>query len=84
MSSSATGMQYDILWELLNVREDQVHIFIRNYGTIAPYPILHYESLVGVVRQILDQRQAFQIRSNCLRVRCKQCGFYSRTRVLRG
>ena len=58
MSLSVTGMHYDILRELPNIREDQVHVFIRNYGTIAPYPILHYESLVGVVRQILDQRQA--------------------------
>ena len=51
---SSGGIRYDISRKAPNIGRDQAHIFVRNYATIAPYPILDWSHLVGILDALLD------------------------------
>ena len=54
LSLSSGGIHYDLSRETLNIGRDQAHGYVRNYTTIAPYPILDWSVLVGVLDALLD------------------------------
>ena len=51
---SSGGMRYDLSREAPNISRDQAHVHVRNYATIAPYPILDWGLLVGALNTLLD------------------------------
>ncbi len=51
---SSGGMRYNLSQETPNIGRDQAHVYVRNYATIAPYPILDWGLLVGVLNALLD------------------------------
>ena len=54
LSLSSGGIRYDLSRETLNIGRDQARVYVRNYATIAPYPILDWSLLVGVSDALLD------------------------------
>lgn len=63
---SSGGIRYDITRETPNIGRDQARVYVRNYATMAPYPILDWSLLVGVLDALLDHGTA----STCGQVAC--------------
>ena len=63
---SSGGIRYDLSRETPNIGRDQAHVYVRNYATIAPYPILDWSLLVGVLDALLEYGTA----STCGQVAC--------------
>lgn len=51
---SSGGVRYDLSRETPNIGRDQAHVYVRNYATIAPYPILDWGLLVEALNALLD------------------------------
>lgn len=55
---SSGGIRYDLSQETPNIGRDQAHVYVRKYATIAPYPILDWGLLVGVLDDLFDNGTA--------------------------
>ena len=66
LSLYSGGIRYDLSRETLNVGRDQTRVYVRNYATIAPYPILDWSGLLGVLDALLDYGTA----SRCGQIAC--------------
>ena len=66
LSLSSGRIRYDLSRETLNIGRDQAHGYVRNYATIAPYPILDWSILIGVMDALLDYGTA----SRCGQIAC--------------
>ncbi len=55
---SPGGIRYDLSQETSNIGRDQAHVYVKNYATIAPYPILDWGLLVEALNSLLDHGTA--------------------------
>ena len=51
---SSGVIRYDLTRGAPDIGRDQVYVYVRNYATIAPYPILDWGPLVGVLNALLE------------------------------
>ena len=47
-------IRYNLTRGTPDIGRDQVYVYVRNYATIAPYPILDWGPLVGVLNTLLE------------------------------
>ena len=47
-------IRYDLTRKTPDIGRDQLYVYVRNYATLAPYPILDWGPLVGVLNALLE------------------------------